>query len=440
MAEYTPRVVDAQLDRYLRTFAAISIDGARGVGKTRTARRVAHRFVPFDDQSQREWFLATARNTRPDGRRLVLDEWQRAPETWDIVRRSVDDGAPPGTYLLTGSVNRGATALHSGAGRIANLHMRPMALTERLGTSPTVSLSAMLQSDLGQHPLGTPGVGAPIAGETALDIGGYVNEIIWSGFPGCRSIDPFHRQDFLRSYLEQLTQHDLPEGQLRKRHPQRLLSWLRVVASQTAQTTPWSKITQNQEKWNDASATSRSTTIEYRRLMQSLWILDELPGWTPDRNELSKANQAAKHHLVDPALAAVLVGATLTNLMEQGEPIRHRELSGTRDPGKIVGNLLESLAAQSVRVYAQSARATVSHLSTKDGHEVDLIVEGEDGRVVALEVKANPGGTSNDTKHVRWLHERIGPDLADAAVLTTGQVAYRGNDGIARIPLALLGP
>ena len=94
----------------------------------------------------------------------------------------------------------------------------------------------------------------------------------------------------------------------------------------------------------------------------------------------------------------------------------------------------------SVRVYAQANEARVFHLRTRAGeHEVDLIVERPDGRVVALEVKLGGTVTDDDTKHLRWLAQRIGPQLLEAAVITTGPEAYRRSDGIAVIPAALLG-
>ena len=67
-----------------------------------------------------------------------------------------------------------------------------------------------------------------------------------------------------------------------------------------------------------------------------------------------------------------------------------------------------------------------------------LIVQGVDGRIVALEVKLAATVSDHDTRHLRWLAERIGPDLADAAVITTGPEAYRRRDGVAVIPAALL--
>lgn len=95
----------------------------------------------------------------------------------------------------------------------------------------------------------------------------------------------------------------------------------------------------------------------------------------------------------------------------------------------------------SVRVFAQPERARVSHFRTRGGErEVDLIVERDDHRVVAIEVKLSETVTDHDVRHLIWLREQLGNQLLDAAVLTTGKHAYRRADGIGVIPLALLGP
>ena len=81
------------------------------------------------------------------------------------------------------------------------------------------------------------------------------------------------------------------------------------------------------------------------------------------------------------------------------------------------------------------------HLRTQGGeHEVDLIVERADGAVVALEVKLNAVVGDSEVRHLRWLADRIGPRMLDAAVLSTGSDAYRRRDGIGVIPAPLLGP
>jgi uncharacterized protein len=94
----------------------------------------------------------------------------------------------------------------------------------------------------------------------------------------------------------------------------------------------------------------------------------------------------------------------------------------------------------SVRTYAQSAEAHVSHLREKDGrHEVDLIVERGDQKVLAIEVKLSATVNDRDVRHLHWLKEQLGNDLLDAIVVTTGPQAYRRADGIGVVPAALLG-
>ena len=60
--------------------------------------------------------------------------------------------------------------------------------------------------------------------------------------------------------------------------------------------------------------------------------------------------------------------------------------------------------------------------------------------MVALEVKLVATPRRDDTRHLRWLLDRLGVDVADAVLVTTGRHAYRDRDGIAVVPAALLGP
>jgi len=60
--------------------------------------------------------------------------------------------------------------------------------------------------------------------------------------------------------------------------------------------------------------------------------------------------------------------------------------------------------------------------------------------VIALEVKLSATVDDADVRHLHWLREKLGPDLIDALVITTGADAYRRADGIGVVPAALLGP
>lgn len=152
-------------------------------------------------------------------------------------------------------------------------------------------------------------------------------------------------------------------------------------------------------------------------------------------NPLKRLTHSPKHHLVDPALAACLVGVAKAGLLT-GEGDRAVASTGTW-----LGALFESLAAQSVRIYADGASARVGHLRTKEtDREIDLIVEGEDRRVVAIEVKPNESVSDKGVPHLNWLDDKIGARPADRLLITTGDYACRRTDGVAVVPLALLGP
>jgi predicted AAA+ superfamily ATPase len=108
--------------------------------------------------------------------------------------------------------------------------------------------------------------------------------------------------------------------------------------------------------------------------------------------------------------------------------------------GTFLGALLESLAALSIRTFAQRCDARVSHLRTKGGrHEFDFIVEADSG-VIAFEVKLSASISDAHVSHLHWLRAEFGDNCIDVVVLNTGPEAYRRRDGVAVIPLALPHP
>lgn len=421
---YLARLVDAQLDRLLAGLPAVVIEGPKAVGKTATASRRVSTAVSLDDPD--EVALMHGDRSRLDrlAKPLLIDEWQHYPPVWDRVRHAVDAGAVPGSYLLAGSSFPAEAPRHSGAGRIVTVRMRPLSLGERQLVRPTVSLRALLEG------------GAELGGESPLGLDAYTDEVVASGFPAIRSLTPDLRQDVLDGYLATVVDRDFADAGRPVRRPDTLRAWLAAYAAATSTTAAYSVILDAATP-GLADKPARTTVVAYREVLQRMWLLEELPAWIGSRNMLTALGQSPKHHLADPALAARLLGVTSRSLLAKPDP---GSVSVPRD-GTLLGALFESLMTLSVRVYADAVRAAVSHLRTQRGdHEVDLIVTGDDGSVVALEVKLGPVPDDRDVRHLVWLRERLGHQLADAAVITTGPTAYRRPDGIAVIPAALLGP
>lgn len=412
--EYSERTIDGELDELMAVAPAIALDGPKGVGKTLTSQRRASASWLLDDPTQRVLMEADPAFTGAPAGTLLIDEWQRLPLVWDAVRRQVDRGVPPGRFLLTGSATPAAGVdTHTGAGRILSLRMRPLALYERGLAKPSVSLRALLAG------------GADVGGVTDVRAPGYFEAIEASGFPGMYRQPGRLRRAMLDSYLQRVIDRDLPDLGLAVRRPETLRRWLAAYAAATSTSTSYSRIL-DATTAGDGSQPAKTTTIAYRDHLAQLWLLDPLPGWSPSRNPLRRLQQAPKHHLADPALAARLLAVSARTL-------------ATQVGAAYAGPLFESLATLTVRVAAQAAEARVGHLRTRNGdREIDLVLEGAEGQVLAIEVKLAAHVGDADVRHLLWLRDQRPDDVVDLAVLTTGERAYRRPDGIAVVPLALL--
>ena len=420
---YRRRVVDNELDELLAGVAAVSLEGPKAVGKTATALRRAATVYRLDDEAERAIVEADPSRLLEGDRPVLIDEWQRFPASFDRVRRAVDDGAGPGSFLLTGSASPSDPPTHSGAGRILRVRLRPMTLAERGVGVASVSLGDLL---LGGRPA--------ITGRTDVTLQRYVDEILTSGFPGIRGLPGRLQRAQLDGYLERIVDRDFEDLGHQVRRPATLRRWLQAYAAATATSASLETIRDAATSDRGAKPT-RATTQPYRNVLERLWILDPVAAWLPTRNRLARLSSPPKHHLADPALAARLLGVDADALLHArpaGPPI-------PRD-GTLLGALFESLVTLCVRVYAQASEAQIGHLRTWSGdREVDLIVE-RGRQIVAFEVKLGQVVDDRDVRHLVWLRHELGDDLADAAVITTGRAAYRRADGIAVIPAALLGP
>jgi predicted AAA+ superfamily ATPase len=421
---YRPRIVEAELDELLASLPAVAIEGAKAVGKTALASRRARSIYELDVPARLSLAQADPKRILDDEPPVLIDEWQRMPESWDLVRRAVDQGAEPGSYLLTGSVSPDGTGTHSGAARIPTLRMRPLSLAERFEDLPSVSLVKLLEGSCPE-----------LTGETDVTLDQYADEILASGFPGLRGLSGRALRSQLDTYLARIVDREFEELGHELRNPAALRRWMAAYAAASSTTTTFEKI-RSAATSGEGERPTRKAVVPYRSVLERLWFLDPVEGWVPSRSHLSRLAVSEKHQIVDPALAARLVGANKAALL-QGKEVGP---AVPRD-GTLLGALFESLVTLSLRVYAQAAEAQVKHFRLHSGRrEVDLIVQRDDDRVVAFEVKLAPVPRENDLRHLKWLQGSIGENLLDAIVITTGASAYRRPDGIGVVPAALLGP
>ena len=182
--------------------------------------------------------------------------------------------------------------------------MRPLSLAERGVDMPSVSLAALLT-----------GARPAISGHTGVTLERYVEEILASGFPGMLGGSGRARRAELDGYIDRIVDRELPEQGVRTRNPAMLRRWLRACAAATATTASYDRI-RDASTAGEGDKPARSTMRPYRDTLERLRILDPVLPWLPGGGQLPRLNVASKHHLVDPALAARMLGVDAGALLE----------------------------------------------------------------------------------------------------------------------------
>jgi predicted AAA+ superfamily ATPase len=168
----------------------------------------------------------------------------------------------------------------------------------------------------------------------------------------------------------------------------------------------------------------KSTAENYVKLIEAVFLVYRLPAWGTTLG--ARITRHPKVHLVDSGVMAWLLNLTPQKIT-QATPAALTEY----------GHLLETFAVGEILKQASwfDAPVTAGHFRTEAGDEVDLVLERDDGQVIAIEVKAGSRISGEDFRGLRQLKERLGLRLEAAIILYTGEHAYTHEDWITILPL-----
>lgn len=79
--------------------------------------------------------------------------------------------------------------------------------------------------------------------------------------------------------------------------------------------------------------------------------------------------------------------------------------------------------------------AGLGHWRTRDGDEVDLVVERDDGCVVAFEIKASQRVDTREITPLRKLRDALGSAFVAGVVLHLGMQSYTSEDRLHVLPV-----
>ena len=418
---YMPRIIDRQVEEYLSAFGAVCIEGPKWCGKTWTSSYHSRSEIYIGDpagnfQNRQLAELSPALVLEGETPRLI-DEWQEVPPLWDAVRYQVDQNPQKGQFILTGSATPNHKGiLHSGAGRIARLRMRPMSLWESGDSSGKLSLQSLCHGEM------TPAM----TGE--VDLKALIGLIIRGGWPGSLGLSSEQAALLPAEYLNAVIDDDVyrMDGIKRDTHKMRLL--LRSLARNESTTATNRTLIRDVKAIDDADIDS-NTIAAYLDIFKRLFITDNQPPFSVGIRSSVRIKQAEKRHFADPSLACALLKATPASLLGDLETL---------------GFLFEALCERDLRIYAESFGASLYHYQDYKNQEIDAVIELPDGTWCAFEIKLGANQIDAAASNLLEIKKQIEedpkgkPPTVLCVLCGMSNAAYQRPDGVFVVPITAL--
>ena len=419
--KYKARIMDELVERYLETFGAVCIEGPKWCGKTWISSYHANsEFLIADPannfQNRHLAELSPSLVLEGETPRLI-DEWQEVEPIWDAVRYAVDLRGKKGQFILTGSSTPKLKdkRVHSGAGRIGRLRMRTMSLYESGDSSGKVSLKQLCEGDM-----------APVmTGD--VDIKDLANYIVRGGFPAAIDLPAANAQLISQSYIDTILADDVGRMDGIKYDTNKMRLLLHSLARNESTTATKKKLT-NDIKQVDDEMVDNDTVTRYLDVFERLYLLDNQKPFSSNIRSSVRIKQAEKRHFCDPSLACALLNATPDKLINDLETF---------------GFLFEALCERDIKIYAQSFGAQVFHYQDYAGREIDAVVELNDGRWCAFEIKLGANQIDKAAANLLEIYDKMASEGGKTpsvmcVICGMSNAAYKRPDGVYVVPITAL--
>ena len=340
---YLPRVLETAITRSLQHNSATAVLGPRQCGKSTLVRHLLESwdgalYLDLERPSDLrklddpEWFLGAQTD-----RLVCLDEIQRKPELFPLLRSLIDETGRKGMYLILGSASRELLrqSSESLAGRISFKRLTPFLWKE---------------------------VATQVSLETYLSRGGFPPSLLAPN--DAVSFD--WRQDFISTFLER----DLLR--FAGFTPQTMRRLWQMLAHTNGQTVNYSKL-------GSSLGVSHTTVRNYIDLLEGTFMLIQLKPY--GRNTKKRLVKSPKVYLSDTGISAALLHL---NTFEQaaGHPA--------------FGSLWETTVLANLQ--GHFPELDFSFYRTSHGAEIDLVLSFAD-RQIAVECKATVSPTLTAGNH-----------------------------------------
>jgi len=295
-----------------------------------------------------------------------------------------------------------------------------MSLYESGDSQEKISLRSVLDGD------------EVLAFSSVISIDELIGLIIRGGWPG-NAANPAEDAGLLpQSYIEALIRKDMSSIDGVSRNQTKVRALFRSLARNNACLVSNKTLADDIALYRvkDEDSLTEQSVADYLEAMKRLFVLEEIPAWSPEIRAKIRLRVSPKRMLVDPSLAVAALNADAGIL---------------KSDLKTLGLLFEGLCMRDLLVYAQIYRATVYHYLDNSNLEIDAIFEMKGGEWAAFEIKLGSAQIEGAAGNLKRLKEKITaagnkPPKCLAVIVGANAVSHRRDDGIVVLPIDCLTP
>lgn len=421
ITNYKKRIVDEQIDEYLKLFGAVCIEGPKYCGKTWAGRYHANSetllHIKTGEKSNDVELAKISPEIILEGEKpKLIDEWQEATNLWDEIRNDIDRTGLKGQFILTSSSTPNRTGIsHSGAGRFGKIYLRTMSLYESGDSSGLVSLKDIcFLKDIKKS-------------TGSVNLRNLASLIIRGGWPANIGYTSIESRKIVKEYIDLIIDDDLfrLDGVNRDKHKMRLL--LKSLARNES-TTVTNTTLKKDIKEIDNEDIDVETVASYLNALDKLYLLDNLKPFSTNIRSSIRVKQTEKRHFADPSIACALLNLTEEKLISDLNTF---------------GFLFEAMVERDLKIYANSFNAKCYHYQDYQNREIDCIIELEEGSWCAFEIKLGVNAIEEAATNLIKIRNSIKAENGKepkvlCVICGMANAAYKRPDGVYVVPITAL--
>lgn len=427
MKKYYPRLIDKQLERKLHSIGCILVSGPKFCGKTTTCERFAKSETKLITTNAIRLGKADPQSCLIGEEPHLIDEWQKVPELWNLIKSDLDDDYQFGKYIITGSTTPIDTEeiQHSGAGRISKLIMRPFSLFESNESNGRVSLSGLFERPFNSSQTLS-------REENPFSLTDVAQLLCRGGWPMALKAQQEYAMDVTQNYYDGLFTIEDESDEfavfLKNKNIDLLKLILKEYARNISTEAKKSSMIRDILSSGEREKLDEDTFDQYVKTLKDLFIIYDMPAWNLNLRSSVSVRSTPTHHFFDPSIALAALNIKSMDLLNDL---------------RSMGFFFEDLAVRDLAVYCDSINATLKHYRDSNGLEVDAIVELANGDYAAIEIKIaseeNIQAGISSLRRFRDNMERNNLKLPKySMVLTSHGNCYRADDNIYIVPINCL--